>query len=85
MKWKRYRLKTHSVNDCRPVIFDPKFPWWKSGLGEDQGRMFAIIIAYIPFHEDIYAYWPDAFDVEFTEHDHITFTSRYPQPEYFVE
>ena len=78
-KWKRYRLKTKSVKDCRPLVFNPKYPWWCSGYGDD----YAIIIAYLPSDADLLIYWDDAFDIDFTEEDEIVFTSRFAKPDYF--
>jgi hypothetical protein len=79
MKWKRYRFQTKSVNDYRPLIFNPEYPWWCSGFGEDS----ATIIAYLPTNEDLFKYWDDAADIEFTEHEEIVFSSRFPMPKYF--
>ena len=28
--WKRYRFYTHAIEDYRPLIFNPKYPWWCS-------------------------------------------------------
>lgn len=81
-KWKRYRFKTHSVQDERPIIFNPHYPWWCSGT-DGMGTEFAIIVAYLPVEEDLKKYWDDAYDIEFTEEDEITFSSRFPQPDYF--
>jgi len=79
--WRRYRLHTGSVDDCRPLVFNPKFPWWCSGYGDD----YATIIAWLPEDEDLYMYWDDATGVEFTEHEKIEFSSRFVKPDYFVE
>ena len=79
--WKRYRFRTKALDDYRPLIFNPKYPWWCSGTGEDH----AVIIAYLPEDEDLLKYWDDAYDVDFTEEQEITFTSRFPKPNYFEE
>lgn len=83
--WKRYRFKTYAVDDYRPLVFNPKYPWWCSGSGEAEKGECAVIIAYLPEDEDLLKYWDDAFDVEFTEEQEITFTSRFPKPDYFKE
>lgn len=83
--WKRYRFKTYAVKDNRPLIFNPKFPWWCSGYGEEGKKEVSIIIAFLPKDEDLLKYWDDAFDIEFTEEETITFTSRFNKPKYFVE
>jgi len=84
MNWKRYRLKTYAVSDNRPLIFNPKYPWWCSGYGEDDRGEYSVIIAYLPKDEDLLKYWDDAFDVEFTEEESISFSDRFPKPSYFV-
>lgn len=79
--WRRYRFKTHAVKDYRPLIFNPKYPWWCSGEGES----YVIIIAYLPEDEDLLKYWDDAYNIDFTEEDKIEFSGRFPKPDYFVK
>ena len=79
--WIRYRFKTYSVDDYRPLVFNPKYPWWCSGYGED----CAVIVAYLTKGEPLEKYWDDAFDIDQTEEKEITFTSRFAKPDYFVE
>lgn len=79
--WKRYRFYTHAIEDYRPLIFNPKYPWWCSGYKDD----CAIIVAYLPKDEDLFKYWDDAYDIDFTEHKSIEFSGRFPKPEYFIE
>jgi len=86
--WIRYRFKTYSVDDYRPLIFNPKYPWWCSGFAtsfEDDAGEAAVIIAYLPKGEPLEKYWDDAFDIDQTEENEITFTSRFAKPDYFVE
>lgn len=82
MKWKRYRFKTR-FRDCRPLIFNEKFPWWISGSGVDYKGEFTVIVAYLHFNEDLHEYWNDAEDIDFTEEKEIVFTARFPEPSYF--
>jgi len=79
--WKRYRFRTKALDDYRPLIFNPKYPWWCSGTGEDH----AVIIAYLPADEDLLKYWDDAYDVDVEDREEIVFTSRFPKPSYFEE
>ena len=79
-KWRRYRFYTKSIKDYRPLVFNPKFPWWCSGETEDA----IVIVAYLPETEDLLEYWDDAFDIDFTEENEITFSDRFPKPKYFV-
>lgn len=82
-KWRRYRFATHSTDDYRPMVFNPKYPWWCSGQAADGS--IATIVAYLPVSEDLKKYWDDAEEVEYTEHDTIEFSSRFPKPDYFKE
>jgi hypothetical protein len=81
MEYLRYRFKTKSLDDYRPIIFNPKYPWWCSGEGDD----YAIIIAYLPKSEPLEKYWDDAFDIDFTEEREINFSSRFPKPDYYLK
>lgn len=79
--WLRYRFRTASIGDYRPLLFNPKFPWWCSG----QSDSHATIIAWLPKGESLEKYWDDAEGIEFTEHEKIEFTGRFPKPDYFIE
>lgn len=79
--WKRYRFKTKAIDDYRPLIFNPQYPWWCSSEGDG----YVVIIAYLPNNDDLFKYWNDAYDIEFTIHKIIEFSSRFPKPEYFKE
>jgi hypothetical protein len=79
--WKRYRFKSYSVDDYRPLVFDERYPWWCTGYGDD----YVTIVCYLPVDEDLLKYWDDADDVDFEERDEITFTDRFPKPDYFKE
>ena len=81
MKWRRYRFYTKAVDDYRPLIFNPAYPWWCSGITGD--GQYAIIVAYLPSNEPLERYWDDAPEVEYTEEEAITFSSRFPKPGYY--
>lgn len=81
--WIRYRFYTKSVEDYRPLVFNPKYPWWCSGQAADGST--ATIVAYLPAGEDLKIYWDDAFDIEAEEKDAIEFSDRFPKPKYYVE
>ena len=83
--WKRYRFKTYSVADKRPLIFNPKYPWWCSGYGENEKGEYAVIVAYLPKNENLQKYWDDAFEVDYKMEPTITFTDRFPMPKYFKQ
>ena len=82
-KWKRYRFYTPSVEDPRPWLFNPRYPWWLSGEAGDGS--YAVIVAYLPSDQPLEAYWNDAFEVEYTEEEEISFSERFPKPDYFKE
>ena len=84
-EYRRYRFKTYAVNDNRPLIFNPQYPWWCSGYSANGDKDCSVIIAFLPSDEDLKDYWDDAFDVEYTEHKSINFSSRFPKPEYYIE
>ena len=50
--WKRYRFETRSTDDYRPLVFDPRYPWWCTGYGDES----AVIVAYLPSSEDLKKY-----------------------------
>lgn len=79
--WERYRFKTKSVKDCRPIIFNAKYPWWRTGFDES----YVTIVAYLPVGEDLYKYWDDAFDIKSEQVEKIVFSDRFPEPDYFKE
>jgi len=79
MNWRRYRFKTYSVDDYRPLIFNPSYPWWCSGFNDET----ATIIAYLPVGEELSKYWDDATDIDYTEENEIKFSDRFPKPDYF--
>ena len=75
-----YRFKTKSVDDYRPLIdmADIQMPWWCTGSGMD----YVIIVCYLPKHEALEKYWDDAYDIEFKRVSEITYTDRFPKPEW---
>lgn len=95
--WKRYRFKTKSVDDYRPLIFNPSYPWWSSGSGggvwdaEKQEinfnlGAFVIIVAYLPEGEDLKNYWDDAYNITVEDcPEGPTFSDRFPKPDYYIE
>ena len=87
INWVRYRLKTKSVEDWRPLVYDQRFPSWCSGYGGDEsdGTAHAVIIIYLPKDEPLSKYYDDAFDIDPDERDCITFTDRFPRPKNFIE
>jgi hypothetical protein len=80
MKWLRYRFETYSIQDYRPLIFNPDYPYWCSGETDKT----VIIVAWLPEKEALEVYWDDAINIEYTEHNSIEFTPRFPKPKGFI-
>lgn len=86
--WRRYRFNTYSLEDPRPLVFNPRYPWWLTGQSVkglfNKGTDYATIVAYLPAGEDLLKYWDDAFEITVEECDEITFSDRLSKPKYFV-
>ena len=82
----RYRFRTKSVEDFRPLIdlATIKMPYWCTGYGLDGDfeTANAIIVCYLPKTEDLFKYWDDAYDIEKEECDEIIYTDRFPKPDW---
>ena len=80
MKYYKYRFKTKSLDDYRPLkdMSEIQCPWWCSGEGTD----YAIIICYLPEEAIIYDYWDDAYDIDAEKADKIIYTDRFRKPDY---
>lgn len=79
----RYRFKTKSVEDCRPLrdMADIKMPWWCTGFGDG----YAVIVCYLPEWVSLKYYWDDAYDISQEHSNEITYTSRFPKPAWLKE
>ena len=78
----RYRFRTKSVDDYRPLV-DMKgigMPWWCTGFAIDGS--YAVIVCYLPESVDLKKYWDDAYDIDQTEVDEIKYSSRFPEPQW---
>ena len=81
-KLKRYRFKTKSVDDFRPLIdmSSINMPWWSTGESGD-GK-YATIVCYLPPEEDLMKYWDDAYDIDVEDVEEIKYSSRFPKPDW---
>lgn len=80
--WLRVRFEVPfeaSGNDPRPVKFPPPGPYWVSG----QTETAAILIAYLRDERDLGKFWPEAENPDWDERDEITFTDRFPKPDWW--
>lgn len=91
--WRRYRFRSWSADDPRPITFPPPGPYWMTGLSEElDGREFATLVAYLPGDsaDEIEDFWPetdgsswDGYD--FQRCDEIAFTSRFAKPDWWSQ
>lgn len=79
--WVRYRFHTNA-NDYRPVTFPPPGPYWCSGYAGDDS--FAIVVAYLPSRVQLETYWPDATEVQSGQQASISFSARFPRPDWWA-
>ena len=88
MAYTRYRFKTKSVDDPRPLksLKPLGVPYWITGYEQDGNfnTSAAVIVCYLPSDIDIALseFWDDAYDVVETPCEEITYTSRFPKPEW---
>jgi len=76
------RVRFHAnADDYRPVKWPVKYPFWCTGYGDD----YSIVIAYVDKVEDIHELWPEATNLDVEESDQITFSSRFPKPDWYNE
>lgn len=67
--------------DYRPVKWPIKYPYWCTG--EDNDNFF--LVAYADDLNQIKELWPEAFEIKVTKVDKITFSSRFPKPEWYCD
>lgn len=69
-------------DDYRPVKFPPPGPYWCTGWAPNG----TIIVAYLETEDQIKEYWPDVIEISFIqEREDITFTDRFPKPDWWNE
>lgn len=80
-KWVRFRFHANP-QDCRPVIFNEHYPYWKTGESGD--GTYVTVVAYLPEGTNLYDYWPEATTVGAEKDSEIIFTSRFPKPNWYI-
>jgi len=78
MKWYRARFQAN-LDDCRPIKWPPPGPYWRTGQGED----YSVVVAYVKKFSEVSEYWPEAQWIEAETSDEITFTDRFPKPDWW--
>jgi 3-hydroxy-3-methylglutaryl CoA synthase len=76
----RVRFKAN-FDDYRPINWPVKYPYWCSGYGED----FSIVITYADSVDYVMENWPEASDLQIDDVDKITFSDRFPKPDWYKE
>ncbi len=76
----RYRFKADG-DDYRPMLFPPDGPYWCSGHAINDE--YSIVVAYAPDEASILKHWPEAQDITMQEDVEITFTDRFPKPDWW--
>jgi len=76
----RIRFKANE-DDYRSVNWPVKYPYWCSGCGNDH----SIVITYADSVDYVMTNWPEASDLQIDEVDKITFSDRFPKPDWYTE
>jgi hypothetical protein len=86
MSWLRVRF-TSNADDYRPISFPPPGPYWCSGytVNNDFECDEYILIAYVKKESDITKFWPEAKNLNCTEEKQITFSDRFPKPDWWKD
>jgi hypothetical protein len=74
----RARFKANA-EDYRPVKWPPPGPYWCTGYREG----YSIVVAYADSVKEILEYWPEAEDIDCTVEKDYSFSSRFPQPDWW--
>lgn len=76
----RCRFKANG-EDYRSINWPVKYPYWCTGSSGN----YSIVVAYADNLEYIYENWPEAKDVDVEERENITFSGRFPKPDWYQE
>jgi hypothetical protein len=79
--WLRVRFYT-TAHDYRPVNWPPIGPYWCTGYASDEEY---VLVAYVKNEEQVYEFWPEATNLDVEGVSEISFTGRFPKPEWWKE
>ena len=65
--------------DSRPLDWPPPGPHWQTGIGDG----YAVEVAYAHSEEQLLRFWPDAYQIDDMGYEEITFTERFPKPDWW--
>lgn len=77
-RWLRHRFEANE-DDYRPIKFPPPGPYWCTGYGDGH----SIVVACLPPEVSVTEYWPEAANVDTQEVAEISFTDRFPKPDWW--
>ena len=76
-------------DDCGPVKWPPPGPFWCIGssvrYGEAGGIItdYSTVVAYVNTIRELREFWPDATDISVEWRNRISFSERFPVPEWW--
>ena len=74
------RVRFHAnPDDYRPVKWPVKYPFWCTGYGENH----SVVVAYVDSVDELTELWPEASNLDIEERESITFTDRFPKPNWY--
>jgi len=78
------RARFHAnADDWRPIKFPPPGPAWCTGYAADGS--YSTVVAYAESEDQIREFWPEASNIEADDRNEITFTDRFPRPDWWPE
>lgn len=81
MKYKRFCFIIPENGSFYPIK-DMKTPWWWTGSASNGS--YDRLVCYLLANECIYDYWPDAQINSEEYREKITYSKRFPKPEWIV-
>jgi len=75
----RVRFKAN-LEDCRPMSWPLKHPYWCTGETDEH----SVMVAYVDDITELMRSWPEAVDIEYEKVMGYSFTPRFPRPEWFT-
>lgn len=81
--WMRIRFKVN-LEDPRPIKFPPPGPYWITGrVGFDTN--IHTLVGHFREMSQVKEFWPEAYDLEGPVEVKITFSDRFPKPDWWTE
>ncbi len=74
------------VDDQKPVIYPPKYPYWCSGYNSDNKPYIIMFCESENYLEYIQKYYPEVKEEHISfcnEYETITFTTRFQKPKWY--